>query len=90
MARKMIDCRQLPSDLNCTLTIAGEPEDVLDAATLHAAGKHGPRTLPNCASSYAGRSRTPNPRWPDRPDDSGPAGFRWGRCVHAVGAGGRA
>ena len=41
MARKMIDCRQLPSDINCTLTIAGEPEEVLDAATLHAADKHG-------------------------------------------------
>ena len=50
----------------------------------------GTRTLPNCASSYAGRSRTPNPRWPDGRDDSGPAGIRWGRCVHGVGAGGRA
>ena len=46
MARKMIDCRQLPSDLNCTLTIAGEPEDVLDAATLHAADKHGHPNTP--------------------------------------------
>ena len=27
MARKMIDCRQLPSDLNCTVTIAGDEED---------------------------------------------------------------
>jgi predicted small metal-binding protein len=41
MARKMIDCRQLPSDIGCTLTIAGEPEEVLDAAVLHAADKHG-------------------------------------------------
>jgi Protein of unknown function (DUF1059) len=46
MARKMIDCRQIPSDLNCTLTIAGEPEDVLDAATLHAADKHGHPNTP--------------------------------------------
>ena len=41
MARKMIDCRTMPSDNNCTLTIAGESDEVLDAATLHAADKHG-------------------------------------------------
>jgi predicted small metal-binding protein len=41
MARKMIDCRQLPNDIGCTLTIAGEEEEVLDAAVLHAVDKHG-------------------------------------------------
>jgi predicted small metal-binding protein len=41
MARKMIDCRTMPSDINCTLTIAGEEDEVLDAATQHAADKHG-------------------------------------------------
>jgi hypothetical protein len=41
MARKMIDCRRIPSERNCTLTIAGEEEDVLDAAVLHATDKHG-------------------------------------------------
>jgi predicted small metal-binding protein len=46
MARKMIDCRTMPSDLNCSLTIAGEPEEVLDAATLHAADKHGHANTP--------------------------------------------
>jgi hypothetical protein len=46
MARKMIDCRSMPSESNCTLTIAGEPEDVLDAATLHAADKHGHANTP--------------------------------------------
>jgi predicted small metal-binding protein len=41
MARKMIDCRSMPSDINCTLTIAGEEEEVLDAAVMHAVAKHG-------------------------------------------------
>jgi predicted small metal-binding protein len=41
MTRKMIDCRKVPSDINCTLTIAGQEEEVLDAATAHAVAKHG-------------------------------------------------
>jgi predicted small metal-binding protein len=41
MARKMVDCRTMPSDINCTLTIAGEEAEVLDAAVLHAVDKHG-------------------------------------------------
>jgi hypothetical protein len=40
MARKMIDCRKMPSDINCTLTIAGTEEEVLDAAVAHAVAKH--------------------------------------------------
>jgi hypothetical protein len=41
MTRKMVDCRQIPNDIGCTLTMAGEPEELLDAAVLHAADKHG-------------------------------------------------
>jgi predicted small metal-binding protein len=41
MARKMIDCRKVPSDINCTLTIAGTEDEVLDAAVAHAVAKHG-------------------------------------------------
>jgi predicted small metal-binding protein len=41
MARKMVDCRKMPSEINCTLTIAGEEEEVLDAAVMHAVDKHG-------------------------------------------------
>jgi hypothetical protein len=54
MARKMIDCRTMPSDLNCTLTIAGEEEDVLDAATLHAADKHGHANSPELREQLRG------------------------------------
>ena len=41
MARKMIDCRKVPSEINCTLTIAGTEEEVLEAAVAHAVAKHG-------------------------------------------------
>jgi hypothetical protein len=46
MARKMIDCRTMPSEINCTLTIAGEEEEVLDAAVMHAVDKHGHENTP--------------------------------------------
>jgi predicted small metal-binding protein len=41
MTRKMVDCRSMPSEIGCTLTIAGEEEEVLDAAVAHAVDKHG-------------------------------------------------
>ncbi len=43
MARKVADCRDFPSDSGCTLTIAGEEEEVLLAAAQHAASVHGHR-----------------------------------------------
>jgi predicted small metal-binding protein len=46
MARKMIDCRQVPSEIGCTLTIAGTEEEVLDAAVTHAVAKHGHEDTP--------------------------------------------
>jgi predicted small metal-binding protein len=46
MSRKMMDCREFPSDSKCTLTIAGEEEEVLRAATLHAVDVHGHKDTP--------------------------------------------
>jgi predicted small metal-binding protein len=39
--RKMADCRTMPSESNCTLTITGEEDEVLRAATEHAVSVHG-------------------------------------------------
>ena len=39
--RKMVDCRDQPSESNCTLTIAGEEDEVVRAAAEHAASVHG-------------------------------------------------
>jgi predicted small metal-binding protein len=40
MARKMADCRRWPSEINCSLTIIGEEDEVVDAAAQHAASAH--------------------------------------------------
>ncbi len=41
MARVMADCRRWPSDNNCSLTIIGEENEVVEAAAGHAAAVHG-------------------------------------------------
>ena len=40
MARMMADCRRWPSDSNCSLTIIGEEEEVVQAAAEHAVSVH--------------------------------------------------
>ncbi|MCC3770494.1 DUF1059 domain-containing protein [Streptomyces sp. UNOC14_S4] len=40
MTRKVADCRRFPSETNCTLTITGEEDEVLQAATQHAISVH--------------------------------------------------
>jgi hypothetical protein len=41
MARMMADCRRWPSDVNCSLTIIGEEDEVARAAAEHAVSVHG-------------------------------------------------
>jgi predicted small metal-binding protein len=61
MARKMIDCRKVPNEIGCTLTIAGEEEEVLDAATAHAADKHGHTATPELREMLRGSLETAEP-----------------------------
>jgi len=44
--RKVADCRKYPSDNDCSLTIAGTEQEVLDAATQHAVSAHGHSNTP--------------------------------------------
>ena len=46
MARKIIDCRNFPSEKNCTLAISGTEEEVLDTAVHHAVTAHGHANTP--------------------------------------------
>ena len=39
--RKSIDCRDYPSEKNCSLKISGTEEEVLVAAVQHAVSAHG-------------------------------------------------
>jgi predicted small metal-binding protein len=42
MGRKYVDCRQIPSEMNCTIAISADTEDeVLEAAAQHAVAVHG-------------------------------------------------
>jgi predicted small metal-binding protein len=42
MARKFIDCREMPSESNCSVAIAADSEDELvEAAVQHAVAVHG-------------------------------------------------
>jgi hypothetical protein len=44
--RKSIDCRDYPSEKNCSLKISGTEQEVLDAAAQHAASAHGHQNTP--------------------------------------------
>ena len=54
MARKMIDCRKVPNEIGCTLTIAGGEDEVLDAAVAHAVARHGHRDTPELREMLRG------------------------------------
>jgi hypothetical protein len=54
MARKMIDCRKVPSETNCTLTIAGTEDEVLDTASAHAVAVHGHEDTPELREMLRG------------------------------------
>lgn len=40
MARKYIDCREMPSESNCDLAMAGSDEHIVEAAAIHAVTAH--------------------------------------------------
>ena len=47
MERKYIDCREYPSEMNCTLMISADSEaELLEAAVQHAVSVHHERDTP--------------------------------------------
>lgn len=47
MARMYIDCREFPSEMNCTVTIAADTEkELLEIAVQHAVATHGHEDTP--------------------------------------------
>jgi len=51
MARKMIDCREFPSDTKCTIAITADTDDeIVDVAVQHAVAKHGHSDTPELRS----------------------------------------
>jgi predicted small metal-binding protein len=42
MGRKFIDCREFPSEMNCTIALSADSEaELLEAAVQHAVAVHG-------------------------------------------------
>jgi predicted small metal-binding protein len=54
MGRVMADCRRFPSDSNCSLTILGEEDEVVQAAAEHAASAHGHEDTPEMREQLRG------------------------------------
>jgi predicted small metal-binding protein len=52
--RKMIDCRRIPSDRNCSITITGTEEEVLALAVRHAVEEHGHANSPELREKLRG------------------------------------
>jgi predicted small metal-binding protein len=46
MSRKVADCRETPSVSGCTLTIAGEEDEVIRAVAEHSVSVHGEKDSP--------------------------------------------
>jgi len=46
MTRKTVDCRTVPNDVGCSLSISGEPDELVTAATQHAIAAHGHADTP--------------------------------------------
>jgi predicted small metal-binding protein len=67
VARVMADCRRFPSESNCSLTIIGDEEEVLQAAAQHAAAVHGHEDTPQLKEDIRGMLE---------PEDSYQAGTR--------------
>ena len=52
MTRKYIDCREVPSDMNCSVALSADSDDeLLEAAVQHAVSVHSMPTRRNCARS---------------------------------------
>lgn len=65
MTRKVVDCRDFPSETNCALTISGREMEVLQAAAEHAASTHGHVDGPELRKQLHAMMKEKSPRQPD-------------------------
>jgi predicted small metal-binding protein len=54
VGRVVADCRRWPSESNCTLTLIGEEEELINAAAEHAASVHGHEDTPELREQIKG------------------------------------
>lgn len=62
MGRKFIDCREMPSDMSCTVAIAADSEaELVEAAVQHAISVHGHQDTPELRTAIRGAIHTGTP-----------------------------
>jgi hypothetical protein len=54
MARMYVDCREMPSESNCDLAMAGSEEHLVEAAVIHAVTAHGHEDTPQLREEIRG------------------------------------
>jgi predicted small metal-binding protein len=55
MGRKFIDCREFPSEMNCSIAIIADTEgELLEAAVQHAVAVHGHQDTPELRDQIRG------------------------------------
>ena len=58
MTRKFIDCREYPSEMNCTVSLSADSEaELLEAAVQHAVSVHGHTDTPDLRETLRGMFR---------------------------------
>ena len=59
MARMIVDCRECPSEMNCTVAISADTEkELVDAAVQHAVAVHGHHDSPQLRQELAKMIKT--------------------------------
>lgn len=54
MTRQYVDCREFPSEMNCSVAISADTErELIDAAVQHAVAVHGHKDTPEFRSMLA-------------------------------------
>jgi predicted small metal-binding protein len=62
MGRKFIDCREFPSEMNCTIVISADSEtELLDAAVQHAVAVHSHQDTPELRAQIRSAMRDGTP-----------------------------
>jgi predicted small metal-binding protein len=62
--RKFVDCRDVPSEKNCSLMIAGTEEEVMQIAVRHAVEDHGHEDTPALRAQIRGMLKDEMPAKP--------------------------
>jgi predicted small metal-binding protein len=59
MTRMLVDCREYPSEMNCTVAISADTtEELVDAAVQHAVAVHGHHDSPQLRQELAKMIKT--------------------------------